>query len=143
MTARLARARGVLFSMVFLGALLLVTGCRRGVRCATCGMKIDQASPWVSYIVVGGKEEVFDTPSCAFTAWRKGAARVNEARFREYYSQELKAVEELRFVTGSDVVGPMGPDLVPVAAGTAARFARDHNGAPPRTADEIVRGETP
>jgi hypothetical protein len=106
-------------------------------------MKIDAASPWVSYVTIDGKQGAFDTPSCAIAAWRKAAARVNEARFREYYSQELRPVAELRFVTGSDVVGPMGPDLVPVAAATAGRFARDHNGAPPRTADEIVRGEAP
>jgi hypothetical protein len=105
-------------------------------------MKIDPASPWFCSVTIAGKEESFDTPSCAFTAWRKAKAG-SLARFREYYSQELKPVDELRFVRGSDVIGPMGPDLVPVSAETAGRFARDHNGAPPRTAAEIVRGEAP
>jgi NosL len=140
MSAWTAHARGVL---LLLGTLLLFAGCRHGQRCATCGMKIDLASPWVSYVTIGGKEEAFDTPSCAFTAWRKAGASGNHARFREYYSQELKPVEEVRFVRGSDIVGPMGPDLVPVGTDTAGRFARDHNGAPPKAADAIVRGDEP
>lgn len=134
------RARGVL---LFIGALLLVVGCRRGQRCATCGMTIDPASAWVSYVIIGGKEEAFDTPSCAFTAWRKAGPRAGHGRFREYYSQELKPVEDLRFVKGSDVIGPMGPDLVPVAADTARRFARDHNGAPPQSVEEVVHEAAP
>ena len=123
-------------------ALLLEVACHRTERCATCGMKIDPASPWVSYVTVDGKEQSFDTPSCAFTAWRKAGGRPSHARFREYYSQEMKPAHELLFVKGSDVVGPMGPDLVPVSEGTARRFARDHNGAPPQSADELLRGET-
>jgi copper chaperone NosL len=140
MSSRRLHTRGVLFALV---ALLFLGACRRGTRCATCGMRIDPASPWVSYLTIAGKEEAFDTPNCALAAWKKAAARVNGARFREYYSQELKPVQELRFVKGSDVVGPMGPDLVPVAPATAGRFARDHNGAPPQTAEEIVQGEAP
>jgi hypothetical protein len=50
----------------------------------------------------------------------------------------VEPTDDVRFVTGSDVVGPMGPDLVPVAAESAARFARDHNGAPPKSARQII-----
>ena len=124
-------------------ALLLTVACRSAERCATCGMKIDPASPWVSYLTIDGKEHSFDTPSCAFSGWRKAGARGKNARFREYYSQVMKPAEELRFVRGSDVVGPMGPDLVPVIEDAARRFARDHNGAPPQSADDLLRGETP
>jgi len=124
-------------------ALLLLVACRPAERCATCGMKVDPASPWVSYLMIDGKQQSFDTPSCAFTGWRKAGERGKNARFREYYSQEMKPAEELRFVRGSDVLGPMGPDLVPVSEGAARRFARDHNGAPPQAADDLLRGETP
>jgi len=139
MNMRPLHARSVLSFVAF----MLLGGCRSGLRCATCGMKIDPISPWVSYLTVSGKEEAFDTPTCALTAWRKAPASVTDARFREYYSQEWRDVKELRFVRGSDVVGPMGPDRVPINAGTAPRFARDHNGAPPQTAEEIVRGDGP
>ena len=133
-------ARSVLLMMA---VLLLVVACRRAERCATCGMKIDPGSPWVSYLTIDGKEQSFDTPSCAFSGWRKAGARGSHARFREYYSQEMQPANELLFVRGSDVVGPMGPDLVPVSEGAARRFARDHNGAPPQSADDLLRGETP
>ena len=129
-------------SIVCLVAATLIAGaCRRGDRCPTCGMTIDRASPWIAYVTIAGEDRAFDTPSCAFTAWRKAGPHATAARFREYYSQELKPAPELRFVRGSDVVGPMGPDLVPVDADTARRFARDHNGAPPLSAEEALRGE--
>jgi len=129
----------------FTMATLFVTvaACTPADRCATCGMKIDPASPWVSSLTVNRRELSFDTPHCAFAAWRRAPADVSRARFRDYYSQVLEAAEEVRFVAGSDVVGPMGPDLVPVAAREASRFARDHNGAPPRRAAEILAEEVP
>jgi copper chaperone NosL len=132
-------------SPMWLGAVtILVAGaCHRGVRCATCGMKVDPESPWVSYVTLGQREVAFDTPHCAFTAWRRDARSGSAARFREYYSQEMKPADDVHFVTGSDVVGPMGPDLVPVAAEAAARFARDHNGAPPKSARQIIEERVP
>jgi hypothetical protein len=132
------------FALVVLLILVLTSvACRRSERCATCGMKIDPASPWVSYVVIDGREQPFDTPGCAFAGWRKAGAKGENGRFREYYSQQMKPAKELLFVRSSDVVGPMGPDLVPVDESTARRFARDHNGAPPQSADELLRGEAP
>jgi hypothetical protein len=34
----------------------------------------------------------------------------------------------------------MGPDLVPVATEYAGRFARDHNGAPPKSVEQLLEG---
>jgi copper chaperone NosL len=123
--------------------ILAAGACYGGPRCATCGMKVDPQSPWVSYVTLGQQEVAFDTPHCAFTALRRAEGRAWGARFREYYSQQVKPADEVRFVAGSDVVGPMGPDLVPVAAESAARFARDHNGAPPKSAREIIEESLP
>ena len=80
-------------------AMLAASACNRGARCATCGMKIDPASAWVGYVTVGGKELAFDTPRCAFDAWRHAAGSATGARFREYYSQEMKPTDALRFKT--------------------------------------------
>jgi copper chaperone NosL len=124
-------------------AMLAFGACNRGERCATCGMKIDPGSAWVSYVTIARREVAFDTPSCAVGAWRRGAREVTGARFREYYSQALLPADGLRFVAGSDVLGPMGPDLVPVAADNAGRFARDHNGAPPKSIEQILEREAP
>jgi copper chaperone NosL len=132
-------------SVLMLGLCLgWAAGCDRGVRCSTCGMKIDPRSAWVSYLEGDGKELAFDTPRCAFRAWRAAGAGHAKARFREYYSQQIRSADELKFVAGSDIVGPMGPDLVPVESGAKAlQFARDHNGAPPKGAADILREESP
>jgi hypothetical protein len=106
-------------------------------------MKVDPASPWVAYLQTTTGELAFDTPRCALTSWRSDPSRVTSARFREYYSQEIKSAAALRFVYGSDVLSPMGQELVPVATENARRFARDHNGAPPKAAEDIVREGLP
>ena len=132
-------------SPMWLGAMAILAagGCHGSPRCATCGMKVDPESPWVSYVTLGRQEVAFDTPRCAFTALRRAQGGAWRARFREYYSQQVEPADDVRFVTGSDVVGPMGPDLVPVAAESAARFARDHNGAPPKSARQIIEEGLP
>ncbi len=135
--------RAIPWAAVALAIQLMPAACTGGGRCATCGMKIDPASPWVSYLIVNRSELSFDTPHCAFAAWRKDPTDVSGARFRDYYSLVLQPAEGLRFVAGSDVLGPMGPDLVPVAAGQASRFARDHNGAPPQSAEDALKQEVP
>jgi copper chaperone NosL len=121
----------------------LAAACSRPVRCATCGMKIDRASPWTAELTFEGREVFFDTPRCAIVAFRGPFRGATEAHFREYYSQETRPAAGLSFIVGSDVLGPMGPDLVPVEAGRARRFALDHNGAPPRTLEELRDGELP
>ena len=73
----------------------------------------------------------------------RSPTRFRGARFREYYSHELLASTELLFVAGSDVVGPMGADLVPVARDKAGKFARDHNGAPPKTTEDLLKEGAP
>jgi len=127
---------------IILLAALWALGCGGGARCATCGMKVDPASPWVASVTLDTGERAFDTPRCAIRAWRR-ARGATGARFREYYSQEMRSADGLRFVEGSDVVGPMGPDTVPVAAEHAARFAREHNGAPPKTLQDVLASEVP
>jgi hypothetical protein len=96
-------------------------------RCQRCGMVLDLGSRWLAELVRGDVVERFDTPKCAFVAWRKrppGDGTI--ARFRGYYGQKSHAANEVVFALGSDVLGPMGPDLVPVEPEHATRFARDH-----------------
>lgn len=110
------------------GALLLVA-CKREERCKTCGMKIDRASAWRTELVTAdGKVTQFDTPRCALYAWRNEAFPAVTMRVREYYdaSGPLRDARELRFVAGGDVVGPMGPDFVPVEPARVSKFIQDH-----------------
>jgi hypothetical protein len=85
----------------------------------------------------------FDTPRCAFLAWRATYPNATDTRFREYYTGELRSAQSLRFVSGSNVLGPRGPDLVPVDSALAERFSREHGGDVPRTADSLLRGSLP
>lgn len=112
----------------FLTGALLVA-CRREERCKTCGMKIDPASTWRSDLVAeNGATTSFDTPRCALAAWKRGKVTAKAMRVHEYYdaSGPMRDASELRFVKGGDVVGPMGPDLVPVDPSRVSKFIQDH-----------------
>ncbi len=77
-----------------------------------------------------GKEVAFDTPKCLFAFLQTDQGRRARAPWvTEYYSQRRASATELFYILGSDVSGPMGPDLVPVRTEDAARrFAREHTG---------------
>ena len=91
-------------------------------------MKIDPSSPWRAALVQdGGRRVEFDTPRCALLAWRTGRVPAVSASFQEFYGREWREGGQLRFALGSDVVGPMGPDAVPVDPTLAAKFTTDHH----------------
>jgi hypothetical protein len=96
-------------------------------------MKIDGNSPWrAEWEVSPTEKRVYDAPKCALTQWvRAGSTQGGPRgtlRFQEYYDRVWTRAEELTFVKGSDVVGPMGADLVPVAPIYAGKFMKDHAG---------------
>jgi len=109
-------------------AVLSLAACKKEERCANCGMKLDPSSGWRADLIVSGAPRSYDTPRCAFTAWRSGAAQASGARVQDFYDRAWKDGAEVRFVVGSDVNGPMGADLVPVDAARATRFTKDHGG---------------
>lgn len=116
-------------SLDLLGLVLLCVsalGCQeRDVqpRCPVCGMVANVEG--FAVVEVDGPSR-FDSPRCAFQ-YRDNTA---EARFRftEYYSGTLREEAALRFVVDSDVIGPMGPDRIPVAPEQVERFVQDHGG---------------
>lgn len=108
-------------------------------RCKHCGMKIDPASPWrVELVLSDGGTLVFDTPHCAFSSWRSGASKVLSIRAQEYYERTWRSGDELRFVLGSDVVGPMGADLVPVSPERVTKFIQDHSAERALRVEEVT-----
>lgn len=113
--------------------VLIACKAKEDERCRTCGMKIDRSSSWRAEVVAqDGSVRSFDTPRCALRAWitPAGAAGPPKAlRVQEYYDRAFRDATELRFVVGSDVVGPMGPDFVPVDSGHVEKFLRDHAGS--------------
>lgn len=90
-------------------------------------MKIDPASAFRAALEIDGKREEFDTPRCALSEWHARGKR-GTVRVQDYYDRREQDGSTLRFVVGSDVVGPMGPEIVPVDAARVAKFDRDHGG---------------
>jgi hypothetical protein len=109
-------------------AALLVSACsKKEARCRNCGMKIDPASQWRAELVgPGGEITAFDTPRCALQSWRSGKTPAKSLRVQDYYDRQPKDGADVRFVIGGDVVGPMGPDLVPVDPARVSKFIQDH-----------------
>jgi len=110
----------------------------KDARCPTCGMFVAGYPNWVSSIVFkDGSRVFFDGPKDMFRYFfdlgnyrPKGSADDIAAIFvTEYYSLRSMRADEVYFVSGSDVLGPMGKEMVPVAGLDQARgFMRDHGG---------------
>jgi len=121
--------RAFLLAAAALTALSLsAPGCsKHEVRCKTCGMKIDPASPWRAELIgTDGAVTPFDSPRCALRSWRAGTTTAKTLRVQDYYDRSTRDGAEVRFVVGGDVVGPMGPDLVPVDPARVSKFIQDH-----------------
>lgn len=133
-------ALGLSLSML---ALVSGPGCnnnkKKDARCKHCGMRIDPASAWRADLVgEDGKVTSFDTPRCALQSWRSGTTPAKTIRVQEYYDRQTRDGNELRFVVGGDVVGPMGPDLVPVDPARSSKFIQDHGADRALRLDEIT-----
>lgn len=110
----------------------------KGARCAMCGMLVARFQNWVASITFkGGATTYFDGPKCMFgyyanpSAVDPGKKRSDFATMtvRDYYSLKPIEARKAYFVTGSDVLGPMGAELVPfVRRSDAAGFKKDHHG---------------
>ena len=122
-----------------LGVPLSLLACKKEQRCSHCGMKIDPSSAWRTELVgEDGTVTSFDTPRCALTSWRSGKTPAKTIRVQEYYERKWREGSEVRFLIGGDVVGPMGPDLVPVETSRAMKFIQDHNADRALSLDEVT-----
>lgn len=107
-------------------------------RCPVCGMFVAPYPDWVATIQFDDGAQLFfdgakDLFRYYFSLPNKQDPRTREQiagiYLTEYYSTRLLPVETLYLVLGSDVYGPMGHELVPVAGEAAARsFVKDHQG---------------
>jgi hypothetical protein len=120
------------FALGIVVALATLPGCAKktdGIRCARCGMRVTDGSSFkVEGTVEGGQARIYDSPLCAFNAKvdPKAKEKVLSLRFQDFYERKVYDGAELRFVGGSDVKGPMGPDLIPVLPAMEAKFTKDH-----------------
>lgn len=131
--------RTFLWSSMGLALALGAPACKHEVRCKNCGMKIDPKSAWRAELVAqDGAVTPFDSPRCALTAWRSGKVHAASLRVQSYYDRKPRDGAEMRFVIGGDVVGPMGPDLVPVDPTRVTKFIQDHGADRALRLDEVT-----
>ena len=105
-------------------------------RCAVCGMFVHKYPNWAATIVfAGGGQVFFDGPKDLFRylfdleKYEAQDREIADVFVTEYYRVQSIHAQTAVFVTGSDVMGPMGGELVPFATRDEAEaFALDHGG---------------
>jgi len=106
-------------------------------RCAVCGMFVSPYANWIAALETpDGEYLYFDGPKDLFKYFDKlGEFQPGispdkvQLYVTEYYTTRLVPATEVFFVIGSDVMGPMGEELVPVAGRDSAEtFRLDHSG---------------
>lgn len=107
-------------------------------RCEVCGMFVAPYPQWIATLEMkDGRHFYFDGPKDLFICffdlqkYLPGSSYDDVAGLfvTEYYTTRLLPAKEVYFITGSDVLGPMGVEMVPVAGREAAEtFRRDHAG---------------
>lgn len=141
------RALGALFAAALVPAA--AAGCKKDSlttsaaappgRCAHCGMKLVPGNAWLAELVgADGSKRTFDTPRCALTA-RLAGGGAGTLRVQDFYDRTWHDASEVLFVVGSDILGPMGPDLVPVDTARAPKFLKDHEGDRALKLEEITK----
>ncbi|MFI3197292.1 MAG: nitrous oxide reductase accessory protein NosL [Methylococcaceae bacterium] len=111
---------------------------KKSDRCPVCGMFVYKYPKWVaqisfkdgSYFFYDGAKDmfkhIFDTSK--YTSG-KTAENIKDIYVTDYYEVELIDAKSAFYVIGSDVLGPMGHELLPFKDQEAAQeFLEDHKG---------------
>ena len=108
--------------------LLAWTACDRKTqrpRCARCGMYTDVDRSFGAHV----GDQLYDTPKCLWRDLLVRKGKLSEAQVTDYYSGTKTSAKEAFYVVDSDVLGPMGADLVPHRNEVdARRFGIEHGG---------------
>lgn len=135
----------LLFALLMVFALsparageIVVPPPQQGDKCPVCGMFVAPYPEWVAAVVYkDGHAHYFDGAKDLFrflqspTRWAPGHrdADVAGISVTEYYAVRPIDAKPAFYVIGSDVYGPMGRELIPLATeADAAEFVRDHGG---------------
>lgn len=122
-------------------------------KCPVCGMFVSPYPQWVAEIVfTDGTYAVFDGPKDMFKYYfnvskynkAKTAKDISGFYVTEYYTTKLMSAEDVYFIKGSDVLGPMGEEFIPVKGEREAKtFMQDHKGKRMLKFDEVSIAEIP
>jgi nitrous oxide reductase accessory protein NosL len=105
-------------------------------KCPVCGMFVAKYPDWIASIQFrDGSRRYFDGVKDLMIfyhgpekyGFRGGAAAMKTIGVKDYYRLEMIDGRSAWYVIGSDVLGPMGKELIPFARQEdAAEFLRDH-----------------
>jgi nitrous oxide reductase accessory protein NosL len=117
-------------------------------NCAVCGMYVANFPDWAAMVAfTDGTQAWFDGPKDLFVylldlkryAAKRKTSDIAAIQVKDYYGLKHIDGRKAFYVTGSDVLGPMGKELVPFATEAGARgFLKDHRGQRVLTFPEIT-----
>ena len=118
--------------------------------CPVCGMLVSKYPNWVATIVYkDGHAHHFDGAKDMFKFWHDpakyaaGHRREDMAAIwvTDFYGLARIDAKKAFYVTGSDVLGPMGHEFLPLAnRADAEEFLKDHKGRRILGFDQVLRG---
>jgi len=117
-------------------------------KCPVCGMFVAKYPDWTGVITFAdGDRRYFDGAKDLFRylfdlkKYNPGKTEgdIQYIHVTDYYDMKFIDAKTAFFVIGSDVYGPMGRELIPLAgAADAETFRKDHNGIKPLQFMEIT-----
>jgi nitrous oxide reductase accessory protein NosL len=117
-------------------------------KCPVCGMFVAKYPDWTGVITfAGGERQYFDGAKDLFKYLfglekynpQKTPGDIRHIHVTDYYDMKFIDANAAFFVIGSDVYGPMGRELIPLASRPDAEtFMKDHNGIKILQFDEIT-----
>lgn len=115
-------------------------------RCPVCGMKVINYAKFAGAIeLTDGTTFYFCSAGCLIRTWlhpeifiARAKAQLKRAVIPEYFSGHILDARSVIWVAGSDVIGPMGPAIVPLRDEAALKiFIRRHGGRQTFRLDEL------
>lgn len=97
-------------------------------KCPVCGMFVHKYPKWAAQITYKDTHLSFDGVKDMMKYYFMNKSKdIKTMRVSDYYSQKSIDATSAYFVIGSDVLGPMGHELIPFASFSEAKiFKKDH-----------------
>lgn len=118
--------------------------------CPVCGMLVAKYPHWVATIVYkDGHAHFFDGAKDMFKFWfdppkyapHHSREMITRITVTDYYNLQPIDAKAAFYVIGSDVLGPMGHEFVPLASqADAEEFMKEHKGKRILRFDEVDKG---